>query len=129
MSKKQRCVQIIGSFSFLGLLFLARLGSTRAIKPGQSVNLTPTGTSMHDKAESLTTVNAGQIKEIALLGRGSIGKAVQWSPDGKLLAVSSSIGIWLYEPPLCRPPAGTDSKPNKPCNVQSRWETPRCWER
>ena len=37
---------------------------------------------------------------LARLGKGSIGegdRAVAWSHDGTLLAVASSIGIWLYD--------------------------------
>ena len=34
---------------------------------------------------------------IARIGKGTLGE-VQFSPDGSLLAVSSSIGIWLYDP-------------------------------
>ena len=34
---------------------------------------------------------------IARLGKGTLGK-IQFSPDGSRLAVSSSIGIWFYDP-------------------------------
>ena len=34
---------------------------------------------------------------IARLGKGTLGE-VRFSPDGNLLAVSSSIGIWFYDP-------------------------------
>jgi len=37
---------------------------------------------------------------VARLGKGSIGdrdRAVQFSPDGTLLAVATSIGVWLYD--------------------------------
>ncbi len=37
---------------------------------------------------------------IARLGKGEIGSddhAIAWSPDGKMLAVATSIGIWLYD--------------------------------
>ena len=33
----------------------------------------------------------------ARLGRGAITGNVQYSPDGTLLAVSSSVGVWLYD--------------------------------
>jgi WD40 repeat protein len=33
----------------------------------------------------------------ARLGKGAITGNVQYSPDGTLLAVSSSIGVWLYD--------------------------------
>ncbi len=34
---------------------------------------------------------------IARLGKGSIGGTVAFSPDGRTLAVSGGIGVWLYE--------------------------------
>ena len=34
---------------------------------------------------------------IARLGKGTLGK-IQYAPDGSRLAVSSSIGIWFYDP-------------------------------
>jgi WD40 repeat protein len=47
----------------------------------------------------LTTVafpsKAQEIQEIARLGRGNM-QDVAWSPDGEMIAVASSIGVWLY---------------------------------
>jgi WD40 repeat protein len=47
------------------------------------------------KLEVITPENAAQISEIARLGDGKIQQEV-WSPDGQTLALSSSIGVWLY---------------------------------
>jgi len=44
----------------------------------------------------ITTVNAEQLVELARYGKGKI-RDVDWSPDGDLLAVASTIGIWLYD--------------------------------
>lgn len=46
--------------------------------------------------EPITTNNAAQLEEIALIGRGTI-TALDWSPDGQVLAVGSSTGVWLLE--------------------------------
>ncbi len=46
--------------------------------------------------ELITAENAEKLTEIARLGDGKISQEV-WSPDGRTLALSSSIGIWLYE--------------------------------
>ncbi|NLF76125.1 MAG: WD40 repeat domain-containing protein, partial [Chloroflexi bacterium] len=39
--------------------------------------------------------NAGRTSQVMIVGRGK-PNAVAWSPDGATLAVSSSIGLWLY---------------------------------
>lgn len=44
----------------------------------------------------ITSENADQLVEVARLGNG-VAHDVAWSPDGKRLAVASSIGIWLYD--------------------------------
>src|SRR5579864_4204287 len=48
-------------------------------------------------AVPITATNAAQVKQVALLGRGFIEGDAQWSPDGKRIAVVTSIGIWLYD--------------------------------
>ena len=48
-------------------------------------------------AATISTDNAGRVVESAW--RTTQGaKGLAWSPDGKLLAVSSSSGIYLYDP-------------------------------
>jgi WD40 repeat protein len=47
-----------------------------------------------------TTARAFPEGAVARLGKGSISgydRAVQFSPDGKLLAVATSIGVYLYD--------------------------------
>ncbi len=44
----------------------------------------------------ITLDNARQVKQLARFGKGTTD-TVAWSPDGKTLAVASSIGVWLYE--------------------------------
>ncbi len=53
---------------------------------------------------AITTISTTAIAlpegAIARLGKGEISwhdRAVQFSPDGKLLAVATSIGVWLYD--------------------------------
>ena len=36
-------------------------------------------------------------KPLARLGKGSISGNISFSPDGKILAVASGIGVWLYD--------------------------------
>ena len=46
--------------------------------------------------DPITAANANDLTEIARLGRGEPGKAI-YSPNSKLIAVPSSVGVWLYE--------------------------------
>jgi WD40 repeat protein len=50
----------------------------------------------------ITAENAKSIKLIAQVGQGSI-KRVDWSPDGKWMAVGSQQGVWLYSVDRERP--------------------------
>ncbi len=44
----------------------------------------------------ITPDNAAQLTELAAFGYGEL-YGVQWSPDGKMLAVMTDIGVWLYK--------------------------------
>ena len=57
---------------------------------------TPTASIPVQQTEPITAANASQIRQIGRLGRGNISDLV-WSPDHRLLAVASSIGLWLYD--------------------------------
>ncbi|MBN1935837.1 MAG: WD40 repeat domain-containing protein [Anaerolineae bacterium] len=54
------------------------------------------GTPVPLPVEPITPQNADQIQELAIWGKGYV-KHVTFSPDGKLLAVGTTIGIWLYD--------------------------------
>jgi WD40 repeat protein len=44
----------------------------------------------------ITADNAAQLTRLAILGRGWINQ-IAWSPDGTILAVASSAGVWLHD--------------------------------
>ena len=50
-----------------------------------------------DSLEQITADNAILMKQLAMLGRGPIND-MAWSPDEKILAVASPLGVWLYDP-------------------------------
>ncbi len=50
----------------------------------------------------LRVLDAASVRQVAQFGRGWINDLV-WSPDGSLLAVASSAGIWLYDAPDAAP--------------------------
>jgi WD40 repeat protein len=49
-----------------------------------------------DDREPITTENAGQLTQLMRLGRGT-SEALAYSPDGSTIAVSGTIGVWLYD--------------------------------
>lgn len=46
--------------------------------------------------EQITPDNAILMKQLAMFGRGKINQLV-WSPDGRMLAAASPLGIWIYD--------------------------------
>jgi len=48
-----------------------------------------------DTLEIITAENAGDIEQIAVMGRG-IFTASNWRPDGEIAALGSGTGAWLY---------------------------------
>jgi WD40 repeat protein len=54
------------------------------------------GTPYPQPVVPISAENAGQVVELARWGKGVISE-VTYSPDGKLLAVATSIGIYLYD--------------------------------
>lgn len=46
--------------------------------------------------DPISTDNAAMLEEVGILGRGS-ANTLDWHPDGKLLAVGSSTGVWLLD--------------------------------
>jgi|GEM_PF-1872587 len=78
----------------LGLLYVACLMAVMPLAFAQSTGI--------------TVDNAGDVAEVMRLGRGQ-AQAVDFSPNGDMIAVASTIGVWLYsanavdtvaEPPL-----------------------------
>jgi WD40 repeat protein len=53
------------------------------------------GTPVPIPTEPITPENVDQIQELAIWGKGRISQ-VAYSPDGKVLAVGTAAGIWLY---------------------------------
>lgn len=74
----------------LGLLMLV-LASTLAAQGQEAVDVV--------SFEALNATNANQLEQVALLGRG-MPNDMALSPDGQLLAVSTSVGLWVYQAPF-----------------------------
>ncbi|MCB9452918.1 MAG: WD40 repeat domain-containing protein [Anaerolineaceae bacterium] len=68
---------------FIGLMLTFAVGT--ALAQDGETNLMP-----------ITVENAADITELAVLGRGT-GFTLAWSPDSSLLAVGTTIGVWLYD--------------------------------
>ncbi|MGC8947394.1 MAG: WD40 repeat domain-containing protein, partial [Anaerolineae bacterium] len=54
------------------------------------------GTPYPQPAAALSPENAGQVAQLARWGKGTVNQ-VAFSPDGRLLAVASSLGVYLYD--------------------------------
>lgn len=92
----------------LVLIFALLLTACEAPSPATSVatslpplppTVTPTITPtpvLRPASAVITVDNAGQLTELARLGKGTTDN-VAWSPDGKLIAVASSLGIYFYD--------------------------------
>lgn len=64
-------------------------------KPIPCVNGKTVLSELRSTSIPITVSNASQVVELACLGRGIISQLAV-SPNGKTLAVSSSVGLWLY---------------------------------
>jgi WD40 repeat protein/tRNA A-37 threonylcarbamoyl transferase component Bud32 len=54
------------------------------------------GTPVPMPIETITAENVGHVEELARWGKGEVNNFA-YSPDGKLLAIASSIGIYIYD--------------------------------
>jgi WD40 repeat protein len=54
------------------------------------------GTPVPIPQEPITLDNVNQIRELAIWGKGRI-EQLAYSPDGKILAVGTTAGVWLYD--------------------------------
>lgn len=81
---------------------------TATLTPSPTATLTPTPTSTPTPAlagtpyagglEGIIEINLPHLVELARWGRG-MSRDVAWSPDGRELAVASSLGVFLFEAP------------------------------
>jgi WD40 repeat protein len=65
----------------------------------QTVSSAPTSTLaglLPGSLSMITSGNANQVSQLTRWGKGFVN-SVSWSPNGEILAVASSIGIYLYE--------------------------------
>ncbi len=76
---------------------------TRTLTPTVTLTLTPTpiilsrlGTPLPESRETISVDNADQLVEMGRWGKG-IPAAVAFSPDGALVAVAASSGLYLYD--------------------------------
>src|SRR5215210_5800435 len=56
----------------------------------------PAGAQGDGKQPPITAQTAAEVRSLARLGRGTLNE-LAWSPNGKIVAIASSIGIWLYQ--------------------------------
>jgi len=65
---------------------------------------------LSDENPIITPDNAGQVTQLAMIGRG-IPQDIMYSPDGTRLAIGTSMGVWLYDAhsPLATPRLLTDT--------------------
>jgi WD40 repeat protein len=69
---------------------------TSTPQPTPTPSLPCVGTPLPASLNPITPENAGEIEPLALWGRGIIN-SLSYSPDGSVLAVASSLGVYLYD--------------------------------
>ena len=76
----------------------------------------------------ITPQNAAQVKQLARFGKGTVDN-ITWSPTGDTLAVTGSLGLWLYDAHnLSTPPRLLDIPfPTNPDRVLSWSLEDDCW--
>jgi len=95
------------SFFFIGIFALgwAYSDSVPAVASSDTPTPTPTatpalpvlaGTPVPLPAAPITPDNVDQLRQLAMWGKGRI-EQLAYSPDGKILAVGTTAGVWLYD--------------------------------
>ncbi|MBN2677700.1 MAG: hypothetical protein JXR32_06500 [Anaerolineaceae bacterium] len=95
-------------FALIMTIILASCSGKSPSTPTQAPSSTPTarltptayipalqGTPVYPAREELSAANADQIVQLAKWGKG-VAKHVKYSPDGSYLAVSSTVGTYIY---------------------------------
>ena len=67
--------------------------------PTRSAILAPAGTSIPLPLAAISPDNANRVVQLARWGKGAINQVV-WSPDGRQLAIASSITVYVYDADL-----------------------------
>jgi WD40 repeat protein len=103
--KRSRRWVIVGLVLF-GLVLLSGLWLVGTFRPTATITPAPTvtplvlpvlaGTPYPQPNQPIGLTNAGQVEELARWGKGTANQVI-FSPDGRLLAVASSLGIYLYD--------------------------------
>lgn len=87
-----------------GVILLVGVAAAALLGGRLAATLSPTptlqlpvldGTSVPQPAELISPANADRIVQLARWGKRTVNQAA-YSPDGRLLAVASSIGVYLY---------------------------------
>ncbi|MFN8374665.1 MAG: hypothetical protein U0694_17515 [Anaerolineae bacterium] len=79
------------------LLALVLLGSMVVLVNIPRASRPPLNTAPQFAVSPITSENAARLQLLSTLGEGFI-TGVIWSPDGSLLALSGSLGVWIYNP-------------------------------
>jgi WD40 repeat protein len=81
--------------AIFALLILGGMVIVSRILP-QTLHTQSNDSSFLDHLQLISAENASQLTQVAQIGRGLISQAA-WSPDGKLLAISGTQGVWLHD--------------------------------
>lgn len=77
-------------FKLVSLVFLILSTLT-----DQRTNIVLAQSDWTTKLNPINILNVNKLSQIAQFGNGTL-EGVAWSPDGRLLAFTSSIGVWIY---------------------------------
>src|SRR5690349_21438013 len=91
-----RKIALLAVITTIGSVGLVSPGRSRAAVPEVSCQAVEASSALPSASEVISPANAPQLRQVALVGRGSAYNGTLWSPDGQILAVQSNIGVWLY---------------------------------